>query len=49
MERTPDATRKPYSTPRLLEYGSIAKLTQGNTSAGFDAPIGSPISKRNCL
>jgi hypothetical protein len=26
-ERT---TRRPYAPPKLIEYGSVAKLTQGN-------------------
>lgn len=25
---TPQAPRKPYETPKLVEYGDIAKLTQ---------------------
>jgi hypothetical protein len=23
-------TRRPYTAPKLVEYGSVAKLTQGN-------------------
>jgi hypothetical protein len=23
-------TRRPYAAPKLIEYGSVAKLTQGN-------------------
>jgi len=26
------ATRNPYEPPRLVEYGSIAKLTQGSNT-----------------
>jgi hypothetical protein len=26
------ATRKPYEPPRLVEYGSITKLTQGSNT-----------------
>lgn len=29
-------SRKAYSKPILVEYGSIAKLTQGGASAGGD-------------
>jgi hypothetical protein len=24
------STRRPYTAPKLVEYGSVAKLTQGN-------------------
>ncbi len=27
--------KKPYSTPTLVEYGDIAKLTQGSPSGRF--------------
>ena len=36
---TPGAL-KPYETPRLVEYGSIAKLTQGNRTITNDAGAG---------
>ncbi len=29
--------KKPYATPRLIEYGSIAKLTQGTLTVGADS------------
>jgi hypothetical protein len=32
------AERKPYSSPRLVEYGHLSKLTGGNTGAKADAP-----------
>jgi hypothetical protein len=32
--------KKAYSTPKLLEYGSVAKLTQGITGAFADAGAG---------
>jgi hypothetical protein len=32
-ERTPP--KKPYTTPTLVEYGDIAKLTQGNPTGMF--------------
>jgi hypothetical protein len=28
-ERPAGSTKKPYSPPRLTEYGNVAKLTQG--------------------
>ncbi len=28
-------SKKPYSTPTLVEYGDIAKLTQGSPSGRF--------------
>lgn len=28
-------SKKPYSTPTLVEYGDIAKLTQGRPSGRF--------------
>jgi hypothetical protein len=28
-------TKNPYTTPTLVEYGDIAKLTQGNPSGMF--------------
>ena len=33
--RTP-ATKKPYSTPRLTQYGHVAKLTAGSTGSSTD-------------
>ncbi|MDH4079180.1 MAG: lasso RiPP family leader peptide-containing protein [Nitrospira sp.] len=30
-----DSPKKPYNTPTLVEYGDIAKLTQGNPSGMF--------------
>ena len=33
--RTP-ATKKPYSTPRLIQYGHVAKLTAGTTGSSTD-------------
>lgn len=32
--------KKPYETPRLIEYGSIAKLTQGAATVGNDGGAG---------
>jgi len=33
--RTP-VTKKPYSTPRLIQYGHVAKLTAGSTGSSTD-------------
>jgi len=33
-------TLKHYEPPRLVEYGSIAKLTQGSATVGNDGAIG---------
>ena len=30
-------TRRPYATPRLIEYGSVAKLTQGTLTRQADS------------
>ena len=30
------ANRKPYAQPRLVEYGSVAKLTQNNGATTVD-------------
>jgi hypothetical protein len=34
---TPEGGKKPYERPRLIEYGSIAKLTQGSMTVGADS------------
>ena len=38
-QKTP-SPKKPYSTPTLVEYGDVAKLTQGSPSGMF--PDGVP-------
>jgi len=39
--------KKPYRSPVLIAYGSVAKLTQGIYTNGFDGPAG---GRRNpCL
>ena len=35
-EDTPRAGARPYRSPELIEYGSIAKLTQGSLSTKGD-------------
>ena len=34
------AVQRRYEPPRLIEYGSIAKLTQGSATVGSDAGAG---------
>lgn len=45
-ERTPKKPpgKKPYAPPRLVEYGSVAKLTRGGQSAQADGT-----NMMNCL
>jgi hypothetical protein len=38
------SAKKPYLSPDLVEYGSVAKLTQTNPGSGADAT-----RKRACL
>jgi hypothetical protein len=45
-QRDPQARKRPYATPRLIEYGSVAKLTQGGGSLQAD---GGSTFKRTCL
>jgi hypothetical protein len=40
------AGRKAYAAPHLLEYGSVAKLTQCSSGAGGDA-MGTALPRRN--
>jgi len=44
--REPDERKRPYSTPRLIEYGAVAKLTQGGGSLQAD---GGSTFKMTCL
>jgi hypothetical protein len=39
--------RRPYAKPRLIEYGSIAKLTQGTRTKQADSPAAG--FRRVCL
>lgn len=32
--------KKPYVSPALMEYGSIAKLTEAGLNSGTDGPVG---------
>ena len=40
MAETKLAGARPYRSPELIEYGSIAKLTQGSLSTMNDGPAG---------
>lgn len=41
------AGKRPYSKPRLTEYGSVAKLTQGTRTRSSDSPAAG--FKMTCL
>ncbi len=45
----PDAAqpKRPYAKPRLIEYGSVAKLTQGTRTKQADTPAAG--FRRVCL
>ena len=39
-KETQDAPKRPYAKPTLIEYGSVAKLTQSGGSTRFEtAPM----------
>lgn len=43
LDRTEDSARpdrKPYSAPRLTDYGSIGKLTRGGSGTVGEAGVG---------
>ena len=42
------AARRPYQSPVLVEYGSVAKLTRGSLSINADGP-GSTRKSPSCL
>ena len=48
-DRTEDGTmgnaRKNYRSPRLFEYGSLAKLTAGGAAASIEAAAGKKADK----
>lgn len=33
------SARRPYTTPKLIEYGSVTQLTAGSLSRQSDAPF----------
>jgi len=43
------AGKQPYAAPRLTEYGSVAKLTQGTLTTQQDSPAGTSFKKAACL
>jgi hypothetical protein len=50
--RTPETrgsaqTKRAYTTPKLIEYGSVAKLTQGTRTRQADTPAAG--FKKVCL
>lgn len=42
-------TKKPYNAPTLVEYGDIAKLTQGNPSGMFPDGMSAMFMTTACL
>lgn len=47
-DATAGAPKRAYSTPKLIEYGSVAKLTRGTRSVQADA-TGGGFAKKTCL
>jgi hypothetical protein len=43
----PAQQKRPYSKPKLIEYGSVAKLTQGTRTKQADTPAAG--FKKVCL
>ena len=41
--------KRPYAPPRLTEYGSVAKLTQGTRTNQQDSPGASTFKRAACL
>lgn len=41
--------KKPYATPTLVEYGNIAKLTQGSPSGMFGDGVSGMFMRTACL
>jgi len=42
-------SKRAYSAPRLTEYGSVAKLTQGTLTLQNDGSAGNSFKKASCL
>ncbi|MEP6958268.1 MAG: lasso RiPP family leader peptide-containing protein [Nitrospirota bacterium] len=42
-------SKKPYTTPTLVEYGDIAKLTQGNPTGMFADGVSGMFMATSCL
>jgi hypothetical protein len=49
VDRRTDQPKKPYTTPTLVEYGDIAKLTQGNPSGMFGDGMSGMFMATACL
>lgn len=45
----PARGKRPYASPRLTEYGSVAKLTQGTRTNQQDGPGASTFKRAACL
>jgi hypothetical protein len=48
QESQPEVMKKIYSSPSLIEYGSVAKLTQTGNGSGVDGGI-DPTMMMVCL
>lgn len=49
-ERKSAGAKKPYETPKLVEYGNLSKLTQGVLTVGADVSTAGPHGKNTqCL
>lgn len=42
-------SKRQYAAPRLTEYGSVAKLTQGTLTLQNDSPAGTSWKRASCL
>jgi len=43
--KTESKGKKPYRSPRLVKYGSLAQITRGGGGTRRDGGVGSPKSK----
>ena len=48
QESNPEVVKKKYASPRLMEYGSLAKLTRGSGGANAETGGGTGNTKM-CL
>ncbi len=48
-DRQPHQPKKPYTSPTLVEYGDIAKLTQGSPSGMFPDGMSGMFMTTACL
>ena len=48
-EAKPARDRRPWETPQLIEYGSVAKLTQSGGSTAKEAGTPSQAKGMKCL